>query len=665
MEISIIIKQFFTHYFEDTIQNIEIISSIRSEDEINTILEKIDKEINFALNATIDELSEHYNNLGKFLYKNKISHIILMNVLEKLKNEITYAINHKNINYNENEFLTKIDNIIQNISKGYFHDTIKDILNIIKKESVFFEIDINSYKNWYEKFLNNILNDTNNKVILIYEESECFKWINSLDFKLLTKASNINTKTEIMLITEKIFEIAREIVLYKQKNNYKNAYSFLILLDQKINILNNLLKNISLKFINEKTKYFFDLFADLILFKKDFTFFLIFSIKPSTKIIHKKDINKAFLNIFKLIKQKVINLEYDFTGIIDNTNSIHFIISYKEKKQIKEIFNYIIKIVENYKNKELILNIPEFYLRAVDTEMFSGLNADTLKKIAFVMTKEMLDIPYYHFKKNESKNLISKAKKLIKINNEIQKALKNKKIDLFFQPIVHITNNKTSLEYCEALSRINFKNEKIDMQQFVDYVVEENFTDDFDKIVFEKLNILTPDIAKYLKGVSVNIFPTSFLNADVIDLLRLTLEKFKKYNLKFILEITEYYLFEYYLIIKKLRNEYPQTLKIAIDDFGSGYSSFSTLIKLSKNNLLDIIKIDGSITKEILNNELSFDILKMSVEIVKKLNKKVIIEYVENEKIKEKIRKITNDFYAQGFLYSKALPLEQIKEIKF
>ena len=543
--------------------------------------------------------------------------------------------------------------------------TANDIMETIKKENITFEIDINAYKTWYEKFLTGILNDTIDKTILIYEGTECFKWINSLDFKLLTKACHIQTKSEIMLLTQKIFEIAREIVYYKEKKDFLNSYNFLILLDNKINILNNLLKNISIEFINSKTEYFFSLFADMILFKKEFTYFLIFSIRPSAKIIHKKDIYKAFLNIFKLTKEKVKNMNYDFTGIIDDNHSINFIISYKEKKEIENIFNFIVEIIEKYKNKELILNIPEFYLRATDTEMFSGLNADTLKKIAFIMTKEMLNTPYYHFKKNESENIIKKAKKQIKINKEIQKAIENEEIELFFQPIVHVRENKKELEYCEILSRLNFKNEKIDMQQFIDYVVEENFTDDFDKMVFKKLALLTEEISQTLKGVSVNIFPTSFVNKDIVDLLMITLENFKKQNLFFILEITEYNLFEYYAIVKKLKKEYPDTLKIAIDDFGSGYSSFSTLIKLSKENLLDIIKIDGSISKEILNDELSFEILKMSLEIADKLNKKVIIEYVENKKIEDKIKTISNDFYGQGFLYSKALPFEKIKEIKF
>jgi len=665
MDIVSLIKKFFIHYLEDTIQNIEIISSVRSETEIDNILKNIGNEIKFALKAPMNEFLPHYEKIGDILYKKKISHIIVINMIDKLKNEILYAINHKHTDYDETEFLTRIEYLTQSLFRGYFKSTINDIAETIKRESIFFEIDINSYKNWYEKFLNYLLTDKKDKDILIYEESECYKWINSLDFKLLTKACNINITNEILLNTAKIFEIAREITLYKEKNDFKNAYNFLILLDQKINILNNLLKNISIEFLNEKMEYFFELFADLIMFKKEFTYFLVFSIKPSTKIIHKKDIYRIFLNIFKLTKQKVKNLGYDFTGIINNTNSIHIIISYKEKKQIENIFNFIIKIIEDEKNKELILNIPEFYLRAIDTEMFSGLNSDTLKKIAYIMTKNISDHPYYHFKDNESKNLIKKAEKQIKINKEIQKVIKNKEIELFFQPIVHIQNDKKILEYCEVLSRLNFKNNKIDMQQFIDHIVEEKLTDDFDKIVFEKLLILVPEIAKYLKGVSLNIFPNSFFNPDILDLLRLILEKFKKFNLSLVLEITEYHLFECYSLIKKFKDEYPDTLKIAVDDFGSGYSSFSTLIKLSKNNLLDIIKIDGSITKEILNNEINFEILKMSLEIVKKINKKVIIEYIENQEIENKIQKITSEFYGQGFLYSKALPLEKIKDLKF
>ena len=120
MEIFKTIKKFFTHYLEDTIQNIEIISSIRSENEINTVLKNLDAEINFTLNSTEKEIEKHYIDLGKTLYQNHISHTIIVNILEKLKDEILYAINHKNIIYDENKFFNKNSNNNSKHFKGLF-----------------------------------------------------------------------------------------------------------------------------------------------------------------------------------------------------------------------------------------------------------------------------------------------------------------------------------------------------------------------------------------------------------------------------------------------------------------------------------------------------------------------------------------------------------------
>ena len=664
MHISEIIKKFLDNSLESALQSIELLSSINTEKGIKKIFQNLEKEIHFALNASEKDLKNHYINIGKLLFENKLSFITIMNIIEKFKSEMEYAISHNIVKYNDNEFSSRLNTIIQGISYAYFLETLNKITANLNKEELSIEIDINAHKNWYKKLLKSITQDTE-KSLLIYEKSDYFKWINSLDFKLLTKACDPNTKNEIIFLGEKTFEIAREIVFYKEKGDYKNAYQFLIYLDQQMNIIYNILKNILIKFMESKDDYFFSLFSDLILFRKDFTFFLIFTIKKSVKTIHKKDIQKAFFNIFKLTKEKIKEMGNDFVGIINDSKEMKFIISYNKEFNHEEIFNMIVKIIEDYKKEELILNIPDLIVRSTNTEIFSGLNPDILKKIAYIMTKDIKEIPYYHFKKEESKNLIKKAKKQIKINKEIINAIKNETIEIFFQPIVHIHNNKKEIVYSEALSRLISKNEKIDMQEFVDYIVEENLGDDFDKIVYKKLSKMAQEISRYIKGVSVNIIPTSFLNKEVIDLLVFTIEKFKKFNLFLVLEITEYNLFEYYGLIKKLKNTYPETLKIAIDDFGSGYSSFSTLIKLSKENLLDVIKIDGSITKNILNDELNLEILKMSIEIAKKLNKKIVIEYVENKQIEEKIKEICNDFYAQGYLFSEAVPIEKIKEIKF
>ncbi len=664
MKIEESINKFFYYYFENSLQNIEIINSVNSEIDIKKIFAEINKEIVFGLNTSKKELFEHFFKIGKILHFDyNLSLIIIINLLEKLKDEILFGIMHKNIDYNENEFSSRINIIIQSISKGYLIETAKQLINSIKKENIITEISISCHKLWYKKFLQYLINLKTKQSILIYEKSDCFKWINSLDFKLLSKAATLESKSEIIIYTEKIFDIAREINYYICSNDFKNAYYFLIILDQALNILSNNLKNILINFSGNKLYYFFKLFSESIFFKKEYMYFLVFSIKPSNKILHKKDINQLFLNLFTKTKKQIQNLNYDFTGIINDTKSIHFLISYKEKEHITNIFDYIKAIIQSLREKEIILNVPDFFLRATNTEILSGLDANLLQKITYIMMQEKLDKSYYHFNNEESKELIKKAKKEALIDKEIQNAIENKNIEIYFQPIMHIKNNTKKLSYCEALSRLNINGKLIDAEDFIKYVIKENYTSSFDILVYEKLAAMAQDISKVLKGISFNIFPTSFVDTDVINSLKNTLKIFQKYNLFAILEITEYNLFKYYKILKLLKEEFPNTLQIAIDDFGSGYSSFSTLINLSQENLLDIVKIDGSITKNILKHSINLDILKMAISIVKKLKKKTIIEFIENEKIEEKIKEETHEFYGQGYLYAKALPLEKIKNL--
>jgi EAL domain-containing protein (putative c-di-GMP-specific phosphodiesterase class I) len=87
--------------------------------------------------------------------------------------------------------------------------------------------------------------------------------------------------------------------------------------------------------------------------------------------------------------------------------------------------------------------------------------------------------------------------------------------------------------------------------------------------------------------------------------------------------------------------------RIAIDDFGTGYSNFEYLMRLEP----DFIKIDGSITKGILEDKNSQIITSIIVEFAKKIDIKVIAEYVENKEIFEKIKELGVD-KSQGYYFS-------------
>ena len=84
--------------------------------------------------------------------------------------------------------------------------------------------------------------------------------------------------------------------------------------------------------------------------------------------------------------------------------------------------------------------------------------------------------------------------------------------------------------------------------------------------------------------------------------------------------------------------------KIAIDDFGSGYSNFEYLTRLP----VDIIKIDGSLIKQIASNKKHQVIVNTIVNFCHSLSIKVVAEYVTNKQVLDKVKEFGVDMF-QGY----------------
>lgn len=93
---------------------------------------------------------------------------------------------------------------------------------------------------------------------------------------------------------------------------------------------------------------------------------------------------------------------------------------------------------------------------------------------------------------------------------------------------------------------------------------------------------------------------------------------------------------------------------IAIDDFSMG----STSLKYLQKNQFDIVKLDGSIVKEMMTNDRSRDIISSIVYLAKSLNFKVLAEYVETDAQMKALEKLGCDYY-QGYHFSKAVDVEE------
>lgn len=92
---------------------------------------------------------------------------------------------------------------------------------------------------------------------------------------------------------------------------------------------------------------------------------------------------------------------------------------------------------------------------------------------------------------------------------------------------------------------------------------------------------------------------------------------------------------------------------LLIDDFGMGHTSLIYL----QSNYFGVVKLDGSLVKNILENETNQKIISSIVELGKELNIKVIAEYVETTEQRDLLQALGCHWY-QGYLYSKPIPLD-------
>jgi diguanylate cyclase (GGDEF)-like protein/PAS domain S-box-containing protein len=96
-------------------------------------------------------------------------------------------------------------------------------------------------------------------------------------------------------------------------------------------------------------------------------------------------------------------------------------------------------------------------------------------------------------------------------------------------------------------------------------------------------------------------------------------------------------------------------VKIALDDFGAGASSFGYLKSLP----VDYLKIDGHFITNLLEDELDHAAVRCFCEVARVVGVKTIAEFVENDAVRQELRAIGVDM-AQGYLVHRPEPLERL-----
>ncbi|PSW06527.1 EAL domain-containing protein [Photobacterium lipolyticum] len=243
--------------------------------------------------------------------------------------------------------------------------------------------------------------------------------------------------------------------------------------------------------------------------------------------------------------------------------------------------------------------------------------------------------------------------------NEIKDALNENRFELYAQPIVSLSDVPHKRIY-EVLLRLRTKNgDIIPPGTFFPAAERYNLSQPIDRWVvdhtFSWLKKHLPQLDD-LDHLTINLSGASLGDNE---LLRHIMQQIKSDNLppgKIQFEITETAaisnLRDATLFINILREFGCQ---FALDDFGSGLSSFAYLKNLSVSTL----KIDGLFVKDILNNQIDGAMVKSINEIGHIMGMKTIAEFVENDAIKDQLTTIGVDF-AQGYGIGKPEPIDNI-----
>jgi EAL domain-containing protein (putative c-di-GMP-specific phosphodiesterase class I) len=164
--------------------------------------------------------------------------------------------------------------------------------------------------------------------------------------------------------------------------------------------------------------------------------------------------------------------------------------------------------------------------------------------------------------------------------------------------------------------------------------------------------------AKWAGGrVSVNVSRSQLLSGDFARIVFRSLIEANLRPEQLELEVTETLMYENENCLEPLRELAAVGVTLALDDFGSGYSSLSALVRFP----VHVIKIDRSIVKDIDENPDAMRVVRGVVRVGHDLGMRVVAEGVDRAGQVPLLIDASCD-EAQGFLISKPLPGPQLPD---
>jgi len=231
---------------------------------------------------------------------------------------------------------------------------------------------------------------------------------------------------------------------------------------------------------------------------------------------------------------------------------------------------------------------------------------------------------------------------------KIKEAINDNRITTYYQAIVDNKTGETK-KYETLVRMLDYEGNPVSTFTFLEISQKAKLYPKVTKIVIEKA-LKTFENLNDIE-FSINLTIEDILSEETTHFIYSKLKNYTNAH-NIIFEITESEEVNDYKVINDFIDEVNKYgVKIAIDDFGSGYANFEHILNINA----DFIKIDGTLIKNINTDKNAEIITEAIISFSKKLGRKTITEYVHNEEVFKIVKALGAD-YSQGFYFGEPSP---------
>jgi EAL domain-containing protein (putative c-di-GMP-specific phosphodiesterase class I)/DNA-binding NarL/FixJ family response regulator len=311
-------------------------------------------------------------------------------------------------------------------------------------------------------------------------------------------------------------------------------------------------------------------------------------------------------------------------------------------KYIDDIENHIVELQNRINSAKINVGYVDYDLSVIISVAY-GRSALLDAKVG--IRKLLKSNGSFIFSNGLHKELEKVSKNKIETFRMIRKAIDSSNVVSYFQPII---NNQTKqVEKHESLVRLIDDNGKVlSPYFFLEASKKGKYYSQITSIVLQN----SFDALKYTDtNISINLSTLDIEKKQTREEFFGLLSENLPYATRVVLELVESENCSSFNIVQKFLKDIKKLgVKIAIDDFGVGYSNFERVLDYNP----DFLKIDGRLIKNIDIDKISYSIVEAIVSFAKKENLRTIAEFVETKEIYDTICKIGVD-YSQGYYFGK------------